>query len=221
MDKYRLKFAKQGRAIYISHLDLMRTMHRSFRRADITLKMTEGFNPRPQTSILVPLSVGQSSICELMDFTPTDELEIKDAINRLNDSFPEGIQALEIYENGDKVKYLKYIEISGIFEYDDKSGVEKCQKLNELFSRESLSIIRRTKRGEGEFDVIPAIKSISFYPDEQNGNVKVSAVISAMEPTLNPEHITQAVKTNFPEIAPDYAEYCRINTYTAEMKAFR
>ena len=36
MDKMRLRFEKTGRAIYISHLDLMRTMQRVFARAGIT-----------------------------------------------------------------------------------------------------------------------------------------------------------------------------------------
>ena len=33
MDKLRLRFSKTGRAIYISHLDLMHTMQRAFSRA--------------------------------------------------------------------------------------------------------------------------------------------------------------------------------------------
>ena len=36
MDKMRLRFEKTGRAIYISHLDMMRTMQRVFARAGIT-----------------------------------------------------------------------------------------------------------------------------------------------------------------------------------------
>ena len=44
-EKLRLRFEKTGRAIYISHLDLMRTMQRVFLRADCPLKYSEGFNP--------------------------------------------------------------------------------------------------------------------------------------------------------------------------------
>ena len=58
MDKMRLRFEKTGRAIYISHLDMMRTMQRVFARAGLELKYSEGFNPHPQISIALPLSVG-------------------------------------------------------------------------------------------------------------------------------------------------------------------
>ena len=68
MDKLRLRFSKTGRAIYISHLDLMAAMQRAFARAELPLKFSEGFNPHPQISILLPLSVGTASVCELMDF---------------------------------------------------------------------------------------------------------------------------------------------------------
>ena len=52
MDKLRLRFEKTGRAIYISHLDLMSTMQRAFARAELELKYSEGFNPHPLISIL-------------------------------------------------------------------------------------------------------------------------------------------------------------------------
>ena len=48
MDKkaVRLFFSKKGRAVYISHLDLLRTMQRALKRAGIPVWYSEGFNPR-------------------------------------------------------------------------------------------------------------------------------------------------------------------------------
>ena len=68
MDKLRLRFEKAGKAIYISHLDLMRVVQRVFLRAGVPLRYSEGFNPHPLISICLPLSVGTESFCELMDF---------------------------------------------------------------------------------------------------------------------------------------------------------
>ena len=73
MDKLRLRFTKTGRAVYISHLDLMHTMQRAFSRAGYELKYSEGFNPHPQISIALPLSVGAASLCEIMDFRLSGE----------------------------------------------------------------------------------------------------------------------------------------------------
>ena len=38
MDKLRLRFKKTGRAVYISHLELMQTLQRGFFRAGYALK---------------------------------------------------------------------------------------------------------------------------------------------------------------------------------------
>ena len=72
MDKYRMRFSNTGRAVYISHLDLMRTITRAFLRAECRLKYSEGFNPHPNISIALPLSVGCESVCEIMDFSETN-----------------------------------------------------------------------------------------------------------------------------------------------------
>ena len=64
----RLLFSKTGRAKYISHLDLMRTFQRAFTRAGIEIKHTQGFHKHPFVSIALPLSLGYSSQCEILEF---------------------------------------------------------------------------------------------------------------------------------------------------------
>ena len=67
----RIIFRKEGRAKYISHLDLMRTMQRVFIRAGVQIKHTEGFNPHPYMAFALPLSVGMESDYEILDFKLT------------------------------------------------------------------------------------------------------------------------------------------------------
>ena len=64
----RLVFEKKENAVWISHLDLMRLFQRAFKRAGLLLTHTQGFNPRPSVSVALPLSVGVTSECELLDF---------------------------------------------------------------------------------------------------------------------------------------------------------
>ena len=219
MDKLRLRFAKEGRAVYISHLDLMRTMQRVFLRAGYQLKYSEGFNPHAQISILLPLSVGCSSLCELMDFSLTSDPDLLEMPERLTAAMPEGITALDVYEPARKVKELKYLRMRGRFEYDRLSTEDAAAALDDFFSRESIVITRKTKRGEGESDICPAIKELGFIP--QNGFVELEGVISAQEPTLNPAHLVSALEQLMPEWTPDFAEFERIETFDAEMNIFR
>ena len=66
--KNRLLFSKTGRACYISHLDLMATFQRVFLRAGVPIWQTQGFNKHAYVSIALPLSVGYSSDCEILEF---------------------------------------------------------------------------------------------------------------------------------------------------------
>jgi radical SAM-linked protein len=64
---YRIRFAKLGRAAFLGHLDLMRLLARSFRRADLPLAVTRGFSPKPRVSFGPALGLGVPSLGELMD----------------------------------------------------------------------------------------------------------------------------------------------------------
>ncbi len=219
MDKIRLRFKKTGRAIYISHLDLMHTMQRGFSRAGYELKYSEGFNPHPIISIILPLSVGCSSVCELMDFRLKQECRLDRLPVELTAVMPEGIEAIEAYEPLRKAAELKWLAIEGIFEYDNCSAADMVPELIKFFAQDEIIVPKKTKRGMGEFDVKSAIKEIAFNAD--GNNVKVNAVISAQEPTLNPELLTEALRLKAEEIAPDFAKYTRTETYDCNMTVYR
>ena len=219
MNKLRMRFSKTGRAIYISHLDLMATMQRAFSRAGSRLKYSEGFNPRPQISIALPLSVGTSSVCELMDFQLLQEVDITKLAARLNATMPKGIFVQESYEPTRKNAELKWLAIDGVFEYDERPVDIMQKQLTDFFSRESIVIEKKTKRGFGEVDILPAIREIVFEAGE--GCVRVSAVISAQNPTLNPDLLAAALRALAPEIAPDFAKFTRVETFDEKMGLFR
>ena len=219
MDKLRLRFSKTGRAVYISHLDLMRTMTRAFLRAGCRLKYSEGFNPHPQISIALPLSVGTQSICELMDFKLISDTVPEDMVHKLNHQLPEGLMALEVYEPERKVKELKWLWIEGVFEYDERKAEDILLELEKFFAQDSIIISRKTKRGVSDSDIKPAIKELRFT---QNGNnICLSGIISAQEPTLNPELLADALRQKREDIAPDFAKFKRIDTFDENMSIFR
>ncbi|MBQ9412896.1 MAG: DUF2344 domain-containing protein [Oscillospiraceae bacterium] len=217
--KLRLRFAKTGRAVYISHLDLMRTMQRAFLRADYPLKYSEGFNPHPVISILLPLGVGCESECELMDFQLTQPADLAALPERLTAALPEGIRAVEVYEGGRRVKELKWLRVTGYLEYDGRDIPALCAPLRDFFAQRSIVIQKKTKRGLGEGDIAPAIREIAFAP--AGDCLRLDACVSAQEPTLNPEHLTAALRQLSPELAPDFAAFFRREVYDAGMRVFR
>lgn len=220
-DKLRMRFSKTGRAVWLSHLDLMRTMQRAFLRAEYPLKYSEGFNPHAQISILLPLSVGVSSVCELMDFQLLEDTDIDRIPERMNALLPEGIEIQEVYRPEIKSKFLKWLEISGRFEYDGRNLSEMTDGVSAFFTRPEIIIQRKTKRGEGPMDLIPAIREITAVQSDDRSHVVLHAVVSAQEPTLNPEYLAAALRQLEPSLAPDFAKFARIEVYQENGEIFR
>lgn len=102
----RIVFSKTGRAKYVSHLDLMRTMTRAVRRAQIPLWYTEGFNRHPYLTFAAPLSLGHEGLRETMDIRLEEDMPFDELVARLNDALPEGMTVVEVVEAVDKVKDL-------------------------------------------------------------------------------------------------------------------
>ncbi|NCB74927.1 MAG: DUF2344 domain-containing protein [Clostridia bacterium] len=219
MDNLRLRFSKTGRAVYISHLDLMRTMQRAFLRAGMPLKYSEGFNPHAQISFALPLSVGTASSCEIMDFRLNGYMELSEIPYRLNRALPEGIRALEVYEWENKFKNIKWLDVDGVFEYDERDPADMLPELMDFFSRDSLVIKKKSKSGTNDFDISPCIRSLTFDIDERG--IRLKALISAQEPTLNPELLPSALEQLAPQLKPDFASFTRVQVYDEQMNIFR
>jgi radical SAM-linked protein len=64
---YRIRFAKIGRAAFLGHLDLVRLLGRSFRRADLPIAVSRGFSPKPRMAFGPALGLGVPSLGEVMD----------------------------------------------------------------------------------------------------------------------------------------------------------
>jgi radical SAM-linked protein len=65
--RVRLQFEKLGRSAYGSHLDLVRLLPRLFRRLEIPVFYSEGFNQKPVMSFSPALPLGALSLAEYVD----------------------------------------------------------------------------------------------------------------------------------------------------------
>jgi radical SAM-linked protein len=84
-------FAKQGLMKYISHLDLMRLFMRGFRRAELAVKITQGFSPHIKLSIKRALKLGLESENEEALVILKQAIDPEEFKRRLNQQLPEGI----------------------------------------------------------------------------------------------------------------------------------
>lgn len=101
MTIYKIKFifSKKGPMRYISHLDLMRLFMRALRRADLPVKITEGFSPHPKLSIKRALKLGIESDSEEASVVLKEEIIPEEFRQRLQKQFPQGIEIKNVEGN--------------------------------------------------------------------------------------------------------------------------
>ena len=83
-------YEKTGRAIYNSHIAVMRQFEMAFQRSGLDVLFTQGFNPKPKLEFLNPITMGvygenELLLCEL----PKSQLD-GNTIRKLNDALAEG-----------------------------------------------------------------------------------------------------------------------------------
>ena len=217
----RLLFEKTGSSIWMSHLDLMRLFQRAFKRANLPLKHTQGYNPRPSVSIALPLSVGVDSVCELLDFdldgveVPCDEIT-----ERLNNALVSGVKVYRTYPDGRKLRDLALLRCIVTLEYDSGVPENGLEKLKALFAGEQLIVPKRSKNGIQDQDIIPMIRELEISRLDGN-TIQMDGVICCQNPTLNPMQLVAAVELHLPELKPDFASCRRVEIFDHDKNVFR
>ena len=218
----RFRFKKQGSLQYISHLDLVRTMHKVIMRAKLPLWYTEGFNPKPKMIFAAPLSIGTESVCEFMDLRMNEYIDPAEAMARINDNMTDEMQIVEAYYPESKftdLKWMSYrITIRTLGQIDEL--VDSC---NALLSAPVIEV--QKKNSEKTADIRPLIKSASAVKD--GDAIVINALLSA-DPSafLNPEYVIKALRDGVgilssDDLTAESYEIMRLNAYFADMSEFR
>ncbi len=217
-----MKFAKEGRAKYISHLDLMHAMQRSMARCEMPLWFTEGFNQHAYVSVALPLSTGYSGEWELLDFNLLSESVPVNAVEALNAVFPEGLRAIEIYplsDGGMPLRDIAWSKYRVTWSFADGVPEGFVQEVSELFSRDTVEIVKRSKRGEKLVNMRDFLTEVHLTTE--GDQVIVEAITAAGNNNMSPEYLTRAVEQYLPQYTIQGAAYHRMCVYNEKMQAFR
>ena len=199
----------------------MRLFQRAFKRANLPLTHTQGYNPRPSVSIALPLSVGVESHCELLDFELYGE-KVPDVeiLNRLNHALVEGVKVLAVYDDGAKIKHLAFLDCVVSLEYDAGIPVDAQEKIESLFSQSEVIVEKKGKNGIREENIIPMLHRLTVVPGDEN-TLELQALVSCQNPTLNPMQLNAAIQKYLPELTADFVQCRRVEIYDTNNQVFR
>ncbi len=93
--RVRVRYAKLGRLVALSHLETMHALLRAVRRSGLRVAFSQGFHPKPRVSFGPALPVGVESTCEHLDLEIVGPAEAAEVAGRLGRELPEGLRVLE------------------------------------------------------------------------------------------------------------------------------
>ncbi len=192
----RVWFKKMGMSRYVSHLDLMRAMTRSVRRAEVPLWYTEGYNPHPYLTFALPLSLGMESLYESMDIRIEGDITNAEIFDLLKGSMPPGIEIVSVDDPVDDPKKIAFGEFDLLFDCENPEKL--VAHIEKMLSGEELIVQKMGKQGRRK--VLKDINLLEYLHSHSisfsSNRVKLTVVFPAgsttnINPTLLSDEITK------------------------------
>lgn len=170
-------FQKDKGISYTSHLDVQRTLQRAFRRANLPLAYTKGFNPHPKLSFATALATGFSSAGEWIDVELEQDVSPEDFIARANAAVPSGMRFVTAFVADDTIDTLSKLLCSARYTISLfwENPVSKAQieaALKQLLNEKEVIVQKKTKSGIRPTDIRPEILE-AFVLDDSDAPVQI------------------------------------------------
>lgn len=190
MSNYILKYSRDDRVKYISHLDFVRMFHRTIRRTNINFIFSQGFNPHPVMTVAQPLSVGVTSDCEYMKVGFDGEYDEQELADTINGAFPPGYKILAAKKiEGKEIDLTKLDRAVYTVEMEYSGNID----LEQFLSNQQLIVMKKTKSGEKESDIRPYIYWINKINDKDNVLVLSMCIAIGSKYNLKPQTVIDAM----------------------------
>lgn len=194
-EKYEVRgvFEKKDRAVFISHLDLFRTMQRAMKRSGIPVWYSQGFNPRIYLNFPLALSLGVESCAEIMDFEVTEMLPYEEMLDELNRVLPEGLRFISMAAPVCKNRDIAFAQYEFELSAEGFSGEELAKVFDRFISLDKIEVEKHSKKkGTVLIDIKPHINVVSG--EFSDNSFKAAVILPAgMELNINSNVFNEAI----------------------------
>ena len=156
-----LKFEKTEGFCFISHVDTLRHFQRIFRRADISVEYSKGFNPHMLIYFSSPLPLGLASKAEYV--CVATDMKAEEFLKRYNDNSPNGLKGVSA-ANVDKNPNLQANVAACRYIFDKK--LQKKNSYSVTYEKKGETVTETIDDriySMGEYDAVLA--SVTLRPD--------------------------------------------------------
>ena len=166
VQKSAVRFAKEGRAIYHSHHDLIRFWERVVRRAGRPMRLTQGFNPRPRIIFPHALGLGISSRVEVAELELQTRVDRRELQERLTRACAGSLEILGV-ENLPPLRHSRQITASSylVTGWNQADPAALARAAAEILSRRELLRERGAPGERLTVDIRPFIAKMAVSAD--------------------------------------------------------
>ncbi|MDO9493841.1 TIGR03936 family radical SAM-associated protein [Acetobacterium sp.] len=200
MVKIQYQFKRSTPLRFLSHLDQQRLFQRAFRRANMPVEYSQGFNPHPRMSFALAMSVGLTSDGEYGEVIVSEDVDVETFISRMNKVLPNGLEIISAKICGEVVGSLSAALSKSIYRIRIKivQGTdlnELAESLHSYLALPQILMQKRNKKGKYvEKDIRPFIESISVFADPEKDKVNVKMTLVYIEQQcVKPEHVLESI----------------------------
>lgn len=194
--KYLIKFSKQGYIKYISHLDMIRLFKRAFKKSGLHLEHSQGFNPHPKMTFAQPLSLGYTSVGELLEIDTKDDFKTDELVKKLGDVMPQGISILDCKILDEKTKGVAGKITEAEYEISIVDTNLEIDKIEKFISQKEIIAYKKQKKKK-ELKAVNIKPMIRDYDLKQCDNkmIMTTKIDCGSTSNLNPDLIIQALSS--------------------------
>lgn len=155
-------FEKTKELSYTSHLDVQRTLQRAFRRADLPLAFSKGFNPHPKLSFATALATGYTSDGEWIEIELDGDVTPEDFTARVNAALPKGMRFVDAFVADDGFGTLSKMLVAAryfVILYTDAPVTEQAFRaaIASILESDEVIVEKKTKSGVKAANIRPEI----------------------------------------------------------------
>lgn len=185
-----IRFGKQPRLRFISHLDLQRFFQRALNRTGLPIAWTQGFNPHPILSFGSALALGWTSEYEILDVKLSAPMGRRRTEDAMRAALPVDLPVLEVRMVDDRHPAPMAMVRASDYEitFSGETAAATLDAAEEFLRRESVMAVRKTKSGEREVDIRPMALLL-----EREGDVLSARLMLTEKDTLKPDLLVRAL----------------------------
>ena len=193
----RLGYRKEKPLRFISHLDMLRELERTLRRADVPVLYTEGYSPRPKLSAGPPLALGWTSDSEWIDIELAGkwrEERLAALLDVLNEQVSPGVTFVVAGTMPPKSTSLvaAIAESTYVARFPSPPFETSLGSLEhaatQFLSLESVMVTRTRKRRQQRVDIRPLVHELAVV----SGDEVILRLSTASGQSVKPTEVLQA-----------------------------